>query len=241
MSSHRLDTCHLQNSPVKSHNDFFHKTGYVFKQPELLQEALTHRSFGTPHNERLEFLGDSALNCAVSALLFKQFPLLPEGNLSRLRANLVNQHALYELASALGLGDLIRLGEGERKSGGHHRPSILANALEAVIGAIYLEGGFLQVENFVSNLYKPLLQNLDVKTLGKDPKTMLQECLQGRRIPLPEYIIVTMSGEAHQQKFSVECVIAKLNIRTLGEGTSRRRAEQEAAKKAYELITPQTD
>ncbi len=236
MSPHSLDTRHLQSAPVKSHNDFFHKIGYVFKQPALLQEALTHRSFGSPHNERLEFLGDRALNCAVSALLFKQFPHLPEGNLSRLRANLVNQHALFELASALSLGDLIRLGEGERKSGGHHRPSILANALEAVIGAIYLEGGFPEVENFVNNLYKPLLQNLDLETLGKDAKTLLQEYLQAHKGALPEYTIITTSGEAHRQKFRVECVVAKFNIRTIGEGTSRRRAEQEAAKQAYELI-----
>lgn len=236
MNTHSLDKRNVQDIPIKGHNDFFNKIGYVFKQPALLQEALTHRSFGTPNNERLEFLGDSALNCAVSALLFNKFPGLPEGNLSRLRANLVNQYALFELASELGLGDLIRLGEGERKSGGHHRPSILANALEAVIGAIYLEGGFVQVENFVGNLYKPLLQNLDLETLGKDPKTMLQEYLQSRRIALPEYTIITTSGEAHRQKFKVECVIPKFNIRTIGEGTSRRRAEQEAAKQAYELV-----
>lgn len=237
MSLDNLDTHSLQNFPIKNHNDFFHKIGYVFKQPELLQEALTHRSFGFPHNERLEFLGDSALNCAVSVLLFKQFPLLPEGNLSRLRASLVNQRALFELASGLCLGDLIRLGEGERKSGGHRRPSILANALEALIGAIYLEGGFNEVENFVGNLYKSLLQNLDLDTLGKDPKTMLQEYLQGRRVSLPDYTIVTTSGEAHRQKFRVECAIQKLNIRTIGEGTSRRGAEQEAARQAYELIS----
>lgn len=236
MSSHSLNMRRPQNFPVKDQSDFFHKIGYVFKQPELLQEALTHRSFGYPNNERLEFLGDSALNCAVSVLLFKEFPLLPEGNLSRLRANLVNQQALFELASALGLGDLIRLGEGERKSGGHYRPSILANALEAVIGAIYLEGGFIEVENFVNNLYKPLLQNLDLETLGKDPKTMLQEYLQSRRVALPEYTVIATSGEAHRQKFRVECAIAKFNVRAIGEGTSRRRAEQEAAKQAYELI-----
>lgn len=237
MSINNLDTYHLKNFPIKNHNDFFHKIGYVFKQPELLQEALTHRSFGSPNNERLEFLGDSALNCAVSALLFKQFPLLPEGNLSRLRASLVNQRALFELASGLCLGDLIRLGEGERKSGGGRRPSILANALEALIGAIYLEGGFNEVENFVGNLYKSLLQNLDLETLGKDPKTMLQEYLQGRRVSLPDYTIVTTSGEAHRQRFRVECAIQKLNIRTIGEGTSRRGAEQEAARQAYELIS----
>ncbi|MDV6343729.1 ribonuclease III [Nitrosomonas sp. Is37] len=236
MNPHSLNTPRLQNFPLKNQSNFFLKIGYVFKQPELLQEALTHRSFGYPHNERLEFLGDSALNCAVSALLFKQFPLLPEGNLSRLRANLVNQHALFELASVLRLGDLIRLGEGERKSGGHYRPSILANTLEALIGAIYLEGGFLEVENFVNNLYKPLLQNLDLETLGKDPKTMLQEYLQSRKAALPEYTVIATSGEAHRQKFKVECVIPKLNIRTIGEGTSRRRAEQDAAKQAYELI-----
>ena len=236
MNSPSIGKRQIQSISIKGHNDFFNKIGYVFKQPALLQEALTHRSFGTPNNERLEFLGDSALNCAVSALLFKEFPDLPEGNLSRLRANLVNQRALFELATELGLGDLIRLGEGERKSGGHYRPSILANALEAVIGAIYLEGGFVQVENFVGNLYKPLLQNLDLDTLGKDPKTMLQEYLQSHRIALPEYTILTTSGEAHRQKFKVECAIPKFKIRTIGEGTSRRRAEQEAAKQAYELV-----
>lgn len=236
MSTPSLDTRHIQTSPVTGHGDLFHKIGYVFKRPELLQEALTHRSFGSPNNERLEFLGDSALNCAVSALLFKYFPHLPEGNLSRLRANLVNQRALFDLASALGLGDLIRFGEGERRSGGHRRPSILANALEAVIGAIYLEGGFHEAENFVGNLYEPLLEKLDLETWGKDPKTMLQEYLQGRRVALPDYTIITTTGEAHRQKFRVECAIPKFNIRTIGEGTSRRRAEQEAAKQAYELI-----
>lgn len=237
MSTPSLDTRHILSSPIKDTKDLFNKIGYVFKQPEHLQEALTHRSFGSPNNERLEFLGDSALNFAVSVLLFKTFPQLPEGNLSRLRANLVNQRALFDLALALGLGDLIRLGEGERRSGGHRRPSILANALEAVIGAIYLDGGFREVENFVGNLYRPLLDKLDLETWGKDPKTMLQEYLQGRRIALPEYTIVTTSGEAHRQKFQVECAIQKINIRTIGEGTSRRRAEQDAAKQAYDLIT----
>jgi ribonuclease III len=223
-----------KNPKQQAYNIFFDKIGYVFKQPELFKEALTHRSFGFPNNERLEFLGDSVLNCAVSALLYRCFPLLPEGDLTRLRANFVNQQALYILASDLDLGDLILLGDGERKSGGHRRPSILADALEAVIGAIYLESGFHEVEQRVAKLYDSLVQDLDPDTLGKDPKTLLQEYLQGRKMALPEYTVLSTSGDAHSQTFRVECLIARFDIRTIGEGTSRRRAEQEAARQAYE-------
>ncbi|MGG7054914.1 ribonuclease III [Nitrosomonas sp. ANs5] len=222
----------------KQHYDIlFHKIGYVFKQPELLRESLTHRSFGVPNNERLEFLGDSILNCAVSIMLYRCFPALPEGDLTRLRANFVNQQALYALATGLDLGDLILLGDGERKSGGHRRPSILADALEAVIGAIYLESGFKEVEQRVAQLYQPLIENLDPETLGKDPKTLLQEYLQGRKMALPEYTVLSTSGDAHSQIFRVACKIAQFKIHTTGEGTSRRRAEQEAARQAYELAT----
>lgn len=210
------------------------KISYAFSQPELLRQALTHRSHSSPHNERLEFLGDSVLNCAVAGLIFRHFPNLPEGELSRLRASLVNQQALFELAQTLDLGEQIRLGEGELKSGGHRRPSILADTLEAVLGATYLDGGFAQAEKVVTTLFMPLLHQLNPQTLDKDPKTLLQEYLQSRKLGLPQYSVVTTSGEAHQQQFLVECIIAKLNIRTVGEGASRRSAEQRAAKQAYE-------
>ena len=212
------------------------KTGYSFSQPELLCQALTHRSHGRPHNERLEFLGDSVLNCAVAGLVFRHFSSLPEGDLSRLRANLVNQQALFKLAQTLDLGKQIKLGEGELKSGGCSRPSILADTLEAVLGAVYLDGGFAKAEEVVITLFTPLLHQFDPQNLSKDPKTLLQEYLQSRKLMLPQYSVVITSGEAHQQQFHVECVVPKLNIRTIGEGASRRSAEQEAAKRAYEQV-----
>ncbi len=210
------------------------KIGYTFNQTELLRQALTHRSHSSPHNERLEFLGDSVLNCAVAGLIFRHFPNLPEGELSRIRANLVNQQALFELAQSLELGSQISLGEGEVKSGGSQRPSILADTLEAILGAVYLDGGFEQAERVVCALLMPLLQQLNLQALDKDPKTLLQEYLQSHKMGLPQYAVVATSGEAHQQKFMVECIITKLNIRTIGEGSSRRSAEQGAAKEAYE-------
>ena len=215
------------------------KLGYIFSRPELLRQALTHRSHSLPHNERLEFLGDSVLNCAVAALIFRHFPSLTEGSLSRVRANLVNQQSLAELAQTLELGKLIRFGEGELKSGGNRRPSILADALEAVLGAIYLDGGFAQAEKVVTALFAPSLQDWDAQTQGKDPKTLLQEYLQSRRLALPLYSVTATSGEAHQQQFKVECMIPKPYIRTVGEGPSRRSAEQEAAKRAYEQLLSQ--
>ncbi|MEO5655605.1 MAG: ribonuclease III [Nitrosospira sp.] len=212
------------------------KIGYIFNRPELLRQALTHRSHSLPHNERLEFLGDSVLNCAVAGLIFRHFPDLTEGNLSRVRANLVNQQALAERAQTLELGKLIRFGDGELKSGGERRPSILADTLEAVLGAIYLDGGFAQAEKVITALFAPLLKGLDAQTLGKDPKTLLQEYLQGLRLALPQYSVIATTGEAHQQQFKVECMIVKPDIRTVGEGVSRRSAEQEAAKQAYEQL-----
>lgn len=215
-------------------DEFCQKIGYIFKKHALLHEALTHRSHSAPHNERLEFLGDGVLNCAVAGLIFRCFPDLPEGDLSRLRANLVNQQALSELAFGLNLGELIRFGDGELKSGGNRRPSILADALEAVLGAVYLDSSFAKAEEVVAKLYMPMLQNLDSKTLGKDPKTLLQEYLQSHKLALPEYSVVTTIGKAHKKHFKVECVVSEFNIRTIGEGASRRRAEQDAAKQAYE-------
>lgn len=208
--------------------------GYTFKKPELLRQALTHRSFGANNNERLEFLGDSVLNCAVAAALYQAYPRLTEGDLSRLRAHLVKEPSLASIARRIGLGPLLVLGEGELKSGGADRPSILADGVEALIGAVFLDGGFPVAQGVVARLYAGLLENLDPRILGKDPKTLLQEFLQGRKLPLPAYSIVSITGEAHRQEFQVECVIAGLSIRTVGQGTSRRSAEQNAAQLAYE-------
>lgn len=211
------------------------RLGYQFTHPGLLRQALTHRSHSTPHNERLEFLGDGVLNCVIASLLYERFPHLPEGDLSRLRANLVNQDTLSHIAAALDLGGELLMGEGELKSGGFRRPSILADSLEAVVGAIFLDGGFERAAMAIRGIYAPLLEELDPERLGKDPKTLLQEYLQGRRLPLPQYNVVHVRGEAHEQQFQVECVIPELDIRTPGEGQSRRSAEQSAARRAYEL------
>jgi ribonuclease III len=206
--------------------------GYTFARPELLAQALTHRSFGALNNERLEFLGDSVLNCSVARALYDAFPDLPEGSLSRLRANLVRQETLAEIAASLKLGDTLRLGEGELKSGGFRRPSILADALESLFGAVFLEAGFDAAQRVVRGLFDPLVAQIDPKVSGKDPKTQLQEMLQSRRLPLPEYRLAGTEGEAHDQNFIVECVLAKPVLSTRGVGKSRRAAEQEAARQA---------
>jgi ribonuclease-3 len=215
---------------------FARKLGYVFDRPELLREALTHRSYGSPNNERLEYLGDAILNCSTAILLFEQFPKLSEGDLSRLRANLVNKQVLFELAQPLGLGDILRLGEGELKSGGHQRPSILADALEAVIGAIYLDGGFSSAQRFVQRLLADRLAATDPDRPGKDAKTTLQEYLQGKRMALPKYSLIETRGEAHEQTFQIECTVPELNVRAQAEGPSRRVAEQQAAALVLEKI-----
>ncbi len=212
--------------------------GYTFRTPDLLRQALTHRSFSAAHNERLEFLGDSVLNCTIARQLFQRYPKLSEGELSRLRAHLVREESLAELARAIHLGDHLRLGEGELRSGGAQRPSILADTLEALIGAVFLDGGFEMAAALVDRLYAERFENLDPKSLDKDPKTMLQEHLQGRRIPLPRYAVVATTGEAHRQHFQVECVVEGLNVRALGEGHSKRSAEQNAALAAYRQISP---
>jgi len=209
---------------------------YRFSRPELLAQALTHRSHSAPHNERLEFLGDSVLNCVVAAELFGRFGALPEGDLSRLRAHLVREEALHQVAQTLSVGDHLRLGEGELRSGGFARPSILADALEALIGAIFLDGGFAAAQGTIVRLYEPLLAGLDPKTLEKDPKTLLQELLQARKIALPQYSVVATRGAAHSQSFEVECLIPELSVRTTGSGSSRRTAEQEAALRAFAQI-----
>jgi ribonuclease-3 len=210
--------------------------GHRFRDPRLLAQALTHRSHSTPHNERLEFLGDGVLNCIVAAELYTRFAGLREGDLSRLRASLVREQRLHELAAGLALGDYLRLGEGELKSGGFRRPSILADALEALIGAVYLDGGFDAAREVVVRLYRPLLETLDAKGVDKDPKTRLQEWLQSRKYALPQYSVVATRGAAHDQRFEVECVVRELDVRTVGSGTSRRDAEQEAARMAFERL-----
>ena len=206
--------------------------GYTFARPELLAQALTHRSYGALNNERLEFLGDSVLNCSVARALYDAFPDLPEGSLSRLRANLVRQETLAEIAATLKVGDSLRLGEGELKSGGFRRPSILADALESLFGAIFLDAGFDTAQRVVRGLFDPLVAQIDPKASGKDPKTQLQEILQSRRLPLPDYQLIDTQGEAHDQNFIVECVLTKPVLSTRGAGKSRRAAEQEAARLA---------
>lgn len=212
--------------------------GHEFSDPRLLKNALTHRSHSAQHNERLEFLGDGVLNFVVANQLFSRYPQLPEGDLSRLRSLLVCQESLHQLALKLRLGEFLLLGEGELKSGGHQRPSILADALEALFGAIYLDAGFDKVAMVVGQLYEPLFADLPTGQRMKDPKTRLQEWLQGRRHGLPKYSLEGTRGEAHSQNFEVLCEIPVLNIRTQGRGTSRRLAEQAAAERALELINP---
>lgn len=207
---------------------------YHFHDAELLRQALTHRSHSAANNERLEFLGDSVLNCAVATLLFRRYDKLDEGDLSRVRANLVKQQSLYEIAQTLGISDFLRLGEGELKSGGFRRPSILADTLEALFGATFLDGGFDAAFEVIQRLYLPVLEHVDPRTLGKDAKTLLQEYLQGHKIALPQYTVIATHGAAHNQQFEVECVVPKLDIKVFGSGASRRAAEQAAAKRAFE-------
>ncbi len=213
------------------------RIGHAFRAPALLLQALTHRSHSSPHNERLEFLGDSLLNCVIAGELYSRFGDLSEGDLSRFRSNLVRQQTLADLALNLELGDLLRLGEGELKSGGARRPSIMADALEAIFGAVYVDAGFETVQEVIRALYAPILEHFDPNAQGKDPKTMLQEYLQGRHIALPQYLVVATRGQAHAQRFEVECVIPFLNVRTRGEGASRRIAEQAAAHNALTALS----
>lgn len=212
------------------------RLGHTFKDMTLLHQALTHRSHSGVHNERLEFLGDSVLNCVVASLLFERYAKIDEGDLSRLRANLVKQQSLYEIAQRLELSQFLRLGEGELKSGGFRRPSILADTLEALFGAIFLDAGFEAAHSVIRALYMPILENVDPKTLGKDAKTLLQEYLQGKKIALPQYNVVATHGAAHNQEFEIECLVPKLDIQVFGTGGSRRAGEQAAAKLALEAV-----
>lgn len=216
------------------------RIGHNFADPFLLQTALTHRSFGAPHNERLEFLGDGVLNCVIAALLYRRFDQLPEGDLSRLRANLVRQDSLHRIALELELGSRLQLGDGERKSGGHSRPSILADSLEAIFGAVFQDAGFDVTREVIDRLYAPLLNEIDLTKTIKDAKTRLQEWLQGHRHELPLYQLQGAEGGTHAQEFLIECRINALNVVTEGRGPSRRIAEQKAAALALEQIEHMT-
>lgn len=214
---------------------------YTFRDPELLLQALTHRSYGAPHNERLEFVGDGVLNCVIALRLYRRFPKLAEGELSRVRAHLVNRDALARLARGMDLGEALRMGDGEARSGGADRASTLADALEAVLGAVAIDGGFAAAEQVIDAVFADLLRSADPVTLGKDPKTRLQELLQARRIAIPEYAIVCTRGEAHAQTFQVECRVAALALTLSGEGSSRRAAEQDAAARALAVLLASGD
>lgn len=209
---------------------------HQFADAGLLRRAITHRSFSSDHNERLEFLGDSVLGVVVADMLYRRLQNLPEGDLSRVRANLVKQDTLHQLAVSLGLPEVILLGEGELRSGGQKRPSILADALEALIGAVYLDAGFAAAQALVQRLYQAVQINPEMEAIGKDPKTELQEWLQGRRMKLPSYRVVATLGVAHKQSFDVECEIPELNRAERGIGGSRRAAEQAAATAMLEIL-----
>ena len=210
---------------------------YTFENEALLAEALTHRSAAPVNNERLEFLGDGILNFVIAACLFEQYTDMNEGDLSRLRASLVNKDSLADIAKMLELGQYIKLGSGELKSGGRRRDSILADAVEAIFGAVYIDSGFDTCRSLILRLYAEKLKNIpDVQTL-KDPKTSLQELLQSRRYPIPAYTVLEVTGKAHNQMFKVECSIEGLDCITTAEGRSRRKAEQAAAKLAIEEVS----
>ena len=209
---------------------------YQFNDVSLLELALSHRSYQHNNNERLEFLGDSILNFTIAESLYQKFKTLPEGDLSRLRASLVKSESLAEIAKSIKLGDFILLGEGELKSAGWRRPSILADTFEAIIGAIYLDGGFEEARKFILNFFQTRLESIDPKRIVKDAKTTLQELLQSRKLMIPEYKVIKIEGEAHNQVFFVQCDVSQLKLQTEGTGTSRKLAEQEAAMVAIEEV-----
>jgi ribonuclease-3 len=212
------------------------RLGYRFVKPRLLQRALTHRSFGADHNERLEFLGDAVLSAAVSALLFERFSGSDEGDLTRVRAHLVREDSLHRVALALGLPEALRLSDGESRGGGAQRASILADALEAVIGAVFIDGGFEPAHTLVRSLFGEVIATTEADSWSKDAKTELQEWLQARRFAVPSYGIVATRGQAHAQTFEVECAVAALGLAERGEGRSRRAAEQEAARRMLDTL-----
>lgn len=223
----------MQNPPI----ELAKKLNYKFNNPELLEQALRHRSTGLTSNERLEFLGDSALNFIIADILYTQYPKYEEGILSRLRANLVNGKTLAEIAKELNIGDYLQLGAGERKSGGTQRTSILADTCEAILGAIYLDSNIKICKKIISKLYKTRLKNLSTDK-PKDPKTTLQEMLQSKKLPLPTYEIIKIEGAAHAQIFNIKCKVPGIKKTTIGIGSNRRQAEQDAAEKFLSLCLP---
>jgi ribonuclease-3 len=212
------------------------RLGYRFAQPELLRRALTHRSFSAEHNERLEFLGDAVLSLAISGLLYERHADSDEGDLTRVRAHLVREDSLHRVALGLGLPEVLRMSEGELRGGGQQRPSLLADALEAVIGAVFLDGGFAAAHGLVQSLFGEVIQATEVESWSKDAKTELQEWLQARKLPVPAYRITATRGQAHNQTFEVECAVAALGLAECGEGKSRRTAEQEAARRLLDAL-----
>lgn len=220
----------------ESIDDLQTRIGHRFQQTALLERALTHRSFGADHNERLEFLGDAVLSLAVSSLLFERFAGSDEGDLTRVRAHLVREDSLHRMALQLGLPDVVRLSEGEARGGGAQRASILADALEAVIGAVFLDAGFDAARALVQRLFGEVIAGTEIGGWAKDAKTELQEWLQARRLPVPTYRIAATRGQAHAQTFEVECVVPALGLTQAGEGRSRRQAEQEAARKMLDVL-----
>ena len=212
------------------------RLGYRFSDGNLLTRALTHRSFGADHNERLEFLGDAVLSLAISGLLFERLAASDEGDLTRVRAHLVREDCLHRVALSLGLPDVLRLSEGEARGGGAQRPSILADALEAIIGAVFLDGGFEPAQALVGRLFGEVINTTDIESWTKDAKTELQEWLQARRLPVPSYRIRATRGQAHAQTFEVECTVPALALTHAGEGRSRRAAEQEAARRMLDML-----
>jgi ribonuclease-3 len=217
-------------------HSLFERLDYQFQNSNLLTQALTHRSFGKENNERLEFLGDGVLNFIIAHQLYMRFPALPEGDLSRLRAQLVKEVTLSEIAISLELGQTLNLGEGEKKSAGWRRPSILADAVEAIVGAAYLDGGFPAAELLVKQFFDVRLDTINPEAIGKDAKSQLQEFLQSKRQSLPVYTVLETQGEAHAQQFVVSCEVDVYKIKTVGEGSSRRIAEQQAAQLALAEI-----
>ena len=212
------------------------RLGHRFRSAALFEQALTHRSFGSPHNERLEFLGDSVLGCVIAGELFARFPQLPEGKLTRLRASLVREEALAGIARRIDLAASLRLGDAALGQGADVRPSILADALEALLGAVLIDGGYEAAKGAILAAFGEALQELDPEQPAKDPKTRLQEYLQGRKLRLPEYRVAATKGAAHRQTFEVECSVAELKLSASGSGTSRQRAEQAAAEGLLALV-----
>ena len=227
----------VSTAPMRAAALVEQRLGHTFKQRALVERALTHRSFGADHNERLEFLGDAVLNLAVSRLLFDRFSVSDEGDLTRVRAHLVREDSLHRVALALGLPQALRMSEGEARGGGAARPSILADAVEALIGAVSIDAGFDAAQAVVRQLFGETIASTTTDNWRKDAKTELQEWLQARHIPVPSYRIAATHGQAHAQTFEVVCEVPSLQWHAMGAGKSRRQAEQASAQQLLERIT----